>query len=475
MSLDLALEFLANIITLLKEAIDKKDRAEFKKHIGRFLRLLNKKDKSEVEYLLVDFRAFRELRKKALKLKSIIQPQLFDEAVFFSDKDILIAKDILNMLEAIYTNSQPKEEKKTKPGKTRRGNTNDTFKIGVHAANQFYKAKKVDNPFPDKKEIDTTKELFGLTDYTTPERYGIDLTATQRRVFEGILKEFSATNYEGDISQDTTAYINDVIVPKGINQRQAKEKLINKPDSPYKNIDRVPTIMVTQADLIELAGYDVTKQRQIDKDEVVGAIEFFKRTLFYFYYNRVARDKKGNIVIDANGKYKKETIGELSQIFRIRESKDDKGNINYYIISPAAVLIDQVNEHFLLVPNNWRNEVQQITGKRNAGKYTYEFLFWLRLKYEEIRRHNIKKKTVNKPYLVKIAYSELCETLKVPPTLFKLNKKRTLNILEQSFSISVKLGYLQKYELTPREEFLLHLNKDYYPQPGKLELQNNPI
>jgi hypothetical protein len=469
MSLDLALEFLANIITLLKEAIDKKDRAEFKKHIGRFLRLLNKKDKSEVEYLIVDFRAFRELRKKALKLKSIIQPQLFDEVETFPDKDIIIAKDIIDMLEAIYTNSQPKEEKRTKPGKTRRGNANETFKIGVHAAKQFYKPKKVDNPFPDKAEIDTTKELFGLTDYTTPERYGIELTATQRRVFEGILKEFSATNYEGDTSQDTTTYINEEIIPEGINQRQAKEKLINKPNSPYKNIIKVPTIRVTQADLIELAGYDVSKQRQIDKDEVVGAIEFFKRTLFYFYYNRVARDKKGNIVIDANGKYKKETVGELSQIFRISDIRDEiTKDFKYYEISPAAVLIDQVNEHFLLIPNNWRNEVQQITGKRNAGKYTYEFLFWLRLKYEEIRRYNNKKNTANKPYIVKIAYSELCETLKVPVSVYKESPRRAYKILNDSFNIAIKLGYMQKIEETARKEFLLYLNKDYYPQPGKL-------
>jgi hypothetical protein len=119
------------------------------------------------------------------------------------------------------------------------------------------------------------------------------------------------------------------------------------------------------------------------------------------------------------------------------------------------------------------NEVKQLTGKRTPSKYTYEFLFWLRFEYENIRRNNSKKGNKKKrPYVIKKTHSQICETIKIPQSIYKKTKTRSERILNDCYSIAIQLNYLEKVE-EKENEYILYLNENHYPQPGKLEMQIN--
>ena len=90
---------------------------------------------------------------------------------------------------------------------------------------------------------------------------------------------------------------------------------------------------------------------------------------------------------------------EVGSLFRIKTVRTEEGELQYYEIHPSAPLLDQISNYFLLVPNDWREEVKQLTGKR-ASSYTYELLLWLRLQYEQIRRYNSGKNRKKKPFKI---------------------------------------------------------------------------
>jgi hypothetical protein len=329
-------------------------------------------------------------------------------------------------------------------------------RMSMHSVKQFYGNKKQLNLFSDQKVEEYLRDT-GITLKNRPANYGVVLNQTQSRVYEAIIKAFSDTNYTGHTQVDKATYKNEWPVNKG-----ALEKT-------YKHIDKIPVIRITQAQLIELSGYDLRSQRQGDKVDVVEAVDFLGSKQFCFYWHRLRYDEKGKPIIDKSGKYVKEDVMEISSIFRIKYVKDEKGlDLKYYEISPSAAIIDQVNNYFLLVPYNWREEVKQLTGKK-ASKYSYEFLTWLRLKFEEIRRHNNKgkNKVKPKPFRISMSWDEIAIELMMPETIYKANKRRAANLIKEAYSIAVKLGYLTKVEEGGATD-ILYLNEDFYPKPGDL-------
>jgi len=142
------------------------------------------------------------------------------------------------------------------------------------------------------------------------------------------------------------------------------------------------------------------------------------------------------------------------------------GLLQYYEIQPSAPLLDQVNNYFLLVPNNWREEVKLLTGKR-ASSYSYELLVWLRLQYEQIRRYNKGTNRKPKPFKIGKSWEEVAMALKMPESMYKRNRSRSYKIIQEAYSVAIKLGYLVKVENNGATD-ILYLNESYYPRPGEL-------
>ena len=325
------------------------------------------------------------------------------------------------------------------------------IKISIHAVSQFYGDNK---PLFSEAKIDAFSNSTGLRITNKPNSYGVVLNQTQRRVLEGILKAFTAKNYKGDEEIDKATY-------------SAHIYPINRIPGAYFNIDKIPVVRLTQAQIIELSGFDLKKQRQGDKQDVIEALSFLATKQFCFYWVRLKMEK-GKPVKDKNGNYVKEEVMEVGTLLRIKTVRDEAGVLRYYEIHPSAPLLDQIESYFLLVPNNWRDEVKQLTGKR-ASIYTYEFLFWLRLQYEQIRRYNKGggKNRKPKPFKITKSWEEIAIALKMPESVYKGQRKRALKIIQEAYSIAIKLGYLVKVESDGVTD-TLYLNESYYPKPGEL-------
>ena len=335
-------------------------------------------------------------------------------------------------------------------------------KIAIHTVTQFYGDNKQFSLFTDEK-IDAFTDATGLNLTNRPTNYGVVLNQAQRKVFEGILKAFTDTNYKGDEQKDKATAFREVYS----DTETSAKTLVKGENAPYKNIETIPVIKLTQAEVINLSGYDLSKQRQGDKQDVIEALSFLATNQFCFYWIRL-KTEKGEPVKDKSGDNVMEEVMEVGTLLRIKTVRDHTGLLQYYEIQPSAPLIDQVNNYFLLVPNNWRDEVKQLTGKR-ASSYTYKLLLWLRLQYEQIRRYNKGGGTNRKPKPFKIgkSWEDVAIALKMPDTMYKANRKRASKIIQEAYSVAIELGYLVKVENNGATD-ILYLNESYYPKPGKL-------
>jgi hypothetical protein len=340
--------------------------------------------------------------------------------------------------------------------------TGKNTKISIHIVKQFYGDNKPLSPFTDEK-IDLFTNATGLNLTNRPTNYGVVLNQAQRKVFEGILKAFTDTNYKGDEQKDKKTALEEVYS----NTKTSGEILSTGDKAPYKNIENVPVVRLTQAQVIDLSGYDLRAQKQSDKQHVIEALSFLATNQFCFYWIRL-KTEKGKPVKDKRGDYVFEEVMEVGTLLRIKTVRDQTGLLQYYEIHPSAPVLDQVSDYFLLVPNNWREEVKLLTGKR-ASSYTYELLLWLRLQFEQIRRHNSGggKNRRPKPFKLSKRWEDVAIALKMPETVYKANRKKAYKIIQEAYSIAIKLGYLVKVEDNGATD-VLYLNESYYPKPGEL-------
>lgn len=335
-------------------------------------------------------------------------------------------------------------------------------RISIHTVTQFFKDSKQLSLFSDEK-IDAFSRATGLSITNRPNNYGVILNQSQGRVLEGILKAFTGTNYEGDLQKDKATALTEVYS----DTPTAGETLSKGDNAPYKNIKTIPVVRLTQAQIIELSGYDLKSQRQGDKQDVIEALTFLATNQFCFYWVRL-KYENGKPIKDKSGDWVKEEVMEVGTLLRVKTIRDQTGLLQYYEIHPSAPVLDQVNSYFLLVPNNWRDEVKQITGKR-ASSYTYELLLWLRLQYEQIRRYNSNggKNRNPKPFKISKSWEDMAIALKMPETMYKANRKRASAIIQEAYSVGIKLGYLIRVENNGATD-TLYLNEGYYPKPGEL-------
>ncbi len=167
-------------------------------------------------------------------------------------------------------------------------------------------------------------------------------------VVEGILKELTRTQYQGNIS------------PK------EKEAILNEKDGDpahaYKNIHEIPRIRATQSQILVWAGFRSNSPGE--KDRVVAAISHLGSTVYCFYYKRLAYDSSGKPEKDSRGRYVKEEVMAVDTLFAIKEVRNpDSQQLKYYEIEPSSIFLDQHENFYILIPHGWREEVRQISGK----------------------------------------------------------------------------------------------------------------
>lgn len=354
-----------------------------------------------------------------------------------------------------------KELEKAKKARNKsKKNPDLQFKMGIHMANQMY------NPGANARtgrqlkawSEDTVGNFFAQSGGSQPTDnitgWGMDLNVRESRVFEAVLKELTATNYQGhkQISKEAAA---------------AKYKF-NPSNAAYREINRMPQLTLTPSQLLTLAGYN--SRSKWDKNEVAAAVETLRTKQYAFHWDRLVRDEKGNPKKDKSGAYTKRYVEDISILLRIKIITNASGQIESYEIELPAVALDQVTDsyggnYFLLIPGTWRDEIKQFTGKP-PSKSILQFLMWLRLRYEQIRG---SKYPAVKSYEIKKTWEEIAEILRMPESVAKGQRKRAEAIIRDCYKVAKGLGYLTDYEVTTEVD-TLRLNETFYHNPEAKEL-----
>jgi hypothetical protein len=331
----------------------------------------------------------------------------------------------------------------------------NNIQLSLHAVSQFYNGNKQLSLFSDEKINEFTNNT-GLNLLQKPDSYGAVLNLTEQKVFEGIINALSRTNYSGN---EQISPIDNLSGDMQTGSKKTKDIL----NTIYKNVDYIPVIKITQADLIKISGFNSKKQKH--KQDVTQAINTLATKQFCFYWLRT-KYEGGKILKDKNGDYLKEEVMEIAPFFRVNFVRKITGEFDYYEIRPSAVVLDQAKQYFLLIPENWRSEVKQITGNK-ASRYTYQFLVWLRYQFAQINRYNKSHKLKPKKFVIKKSWEEIAIILKMPETMYKRNRKKANSIIQEAYKTALELKYLVKIEDGGGID-IFYLNTEYYALPGEL-------
>lgn len=314
--------------------------------------------------------------------------------------------------------------------------------IGLHSIRNILGEEAQTSLFSDHS-VSFCSE-YGVQLQGTIDRFGVDLSDTQSKIMEGILKGFSETAYKGNLAP--------------LNKEQiVLEKYNGKAPSHFQNIDEIPRLKITQSKLLELAG--VNKSSIASWARAVEAIGELGSKQFCFYYDRLVYDDNRIPQKHADGRWKKEEVIAVDTLFTIKEVREEGGgNLKYYEIEPSPIFLDQRESFFVLIPFDWREEVKELVGSKKASSYTFRFLLFLRYQFELFRR---SKRKNDRPYQIKWSPEEISQAIKMPESIYHRKKARALGILGDAYTVAKRLGYLSNYEI---HDYLhvLTLNENKY-------------
>lgn len=278
-------------------------------------------------------------------------------------------------------------------------------------------------------------------------RYGIDVTDMECRVLEVILKGFTETDYDGNY--------------RSISRQELSTRIDSEIDFDSTCREKFPRLRFTQADLMKELGVSRNQPGAISR--AVSALDSLSTKMFTFFFERKAFDREGNYLKDEKGEYVYESVmaqGTLLTLLRIQEKGVHRLKNYEVVLNP--IFLDEREEHCLIVPSNWRNEVASLVGKRKTSPMVFKFLIFLRYAHEFFARENQRF-----PHTLEVTMEEMAGILKIAPSVIK-NKKRTRNLLETCYSTAQSLGYLEDFSIGEYMHKLV-LNEKKYFHSGRQE------
>ena len=346
------------------------------------------------------------------------------------------------------------------------------IKTGLHLASQFLGSLNPQTQLNFAETLEKYEQETGLTMNNRPLGFGLDLTVTQQTVLQAILGAFSKDEYQGSITLPKEEVLTDKEIAGSYlpaKLRAANPSALYR--TAYRNIPKLPTIRLTLAEVVQLAGMD--HDRQGDKEKVKEAVAHLGQASYVFYWKRKAFRIEGERAVpqlDQEGKHKWEEVVEAGSLFRVKHVQDEQTKqLKYFEISPSAVVLDQVNptyggNYFLMVPGNLHEEVRKRVGKgQRSTSFTFGFLMYLLQEYERQRSHNSHRKgvTILKPW------EDIAQRIRMPETVWRRNRKVAVARLEQVYQVAKELGYLKSYSRGADGVDTLELEPTKYYHPDK--------
>lgn len=325
-------------------------------------------------------------------------------------------------------------------------------KIGLHSVKNILGDQKQLSLF-SKNLVQDFSERYGIELHNPIDNVGLNLNDTQLRVLEGVLRGFTETNYKGNLA------------PVDKNEIAKQKYRSNDFPASYKHIAKIPRLYATQSQILEWGGFN--KNSIAEKERAVEALNFLAKTQFCFMYDRLAMDENGNPRKKRDGGWIKEEVNFVDTVLSIKEVRDPKTKkLDYYEVFLSLVFLDQMEGYFMLVPHDWREEVQKAVGKKKISSYTFRFLLYLRYEYELKRRRKL-------PLEIRRHWEDIAIAIKMPETVYKRKKDRALQILDEAYSIAKALGYLTHYERDAGHDVLQLRGEKYYNPNSFLEIDAN--
>ncbi len=216
--------------------------------------------------------------------------------------------------------------------------------------------------------------------------------------------------------------------------------------------------------MLEWSGF---KRNSIaEKERAIEALRYIGTTQFCFYYERLAFDEKGIPRKHKGGGWIKEEVTAVDTLFTVKEIRDDNKKIQYYEILPSPIFLDQCEGYFMLIPYNWREEVQKALGNKRVSSYTFRFLLFLRYKFEIKRRarHQLE---------ISLFWQEIARAINMPESVYKGQKERALKILDETYATAKALGYLTDYNRKQDIDTLFLREEKYYNPEKFLEIDKD--
>lgn len=350
------------------------------------------------------------------------------------------------------------------------------IKTGKHLVSQYLGPVSPQTKLNFAETLERYTRETGLTMGNRPLGWGLNLNVVQQTVTSAILEAFSRDEYQGQITLPKEEVLTDP--ERGPNYLPAKVRSMG-PEAmarkAYKHIPELPTIRLTLAEIVKLAGFN--HDRQGDKDKVNEAVAHLGAERYLFYWRRKAFTIKNGVAIpdrDSKGEHKWEEVVEDGSLFRVKHVLDEQTKkLKYFEISPSAVVLDQVSlryggNYFLMVPRDLHREVRKAVGQgQRSTSYTFAFLMYLLADYERVRSH-AKKGTAPEHSIAK-PWEEVAQRIKMPETVWKRNRKVAVARLEQVYQVAKELGYLKSYRRGADGVDTLELEPSKYYRPEKKE------
>jgi len=291
----------------------------------------------------------------------------------------------------------------------------------------------------------TTKN--NLSKNKKKENFGsFNFNLEQYRVIEAVLKLVSTFHYNGNMKPVPTYKWN---IP---------EESINK------NIGYLQKFFFTPKYILEFVGIKRNQNRQ--RISFFRTLQELAKSQFYFKYirktplkNRYAKKKR---------EYNEELVEFHGKLFTLKKVYMNKtqNRVKYFELILGPIFLDQVNSFFLMVPGNWAEEARNIHLNKRLSPIIFKLILFFVWQFEMKRPKGKKISTNPDNYIFTRNFNDLAVTLRIPESVFRGQRNRTLKMLVEKLELLKTLNFLKDFQVIG-EKFIFELNSEKYFIPGQ--------
>jgi hypothetical protein len=328
-------------------------------------------------------------------------------------------------------------------------------KVGLHAELLKFVTKK-SAVLSDTFEASATGKPETSS---APRVWGLDLTPAESRALIAVQQLLDATNYEGN----------------------RPGKRVDLGEGRFKGV--IPELRFTATEYLKMWGvkkYTTGRGRQEysgeQRKQALGALLSLAKKERLYIYNRVGWDKidkRSGKSTSALVEGKDPLIVIIKGQEAIEHSVAGKADaaatsLRELVIRPSPLLVDQVNDYYLLKPASQHDEIQRVVGR--GSKYIYAFIDYLRV--EVAKREIASRGKGNTNWTIEINQENLARTLRMDGYLQRRQLGKIRQTLLKCYAVAYKLGYLRTFATEPGktiEKEVLQLNPYRFRWEGIVE------